>query len=114
MSRSPLVVLCVVAAFTAVFALCTTVLVRREERRDGEREPRPGREPLARPHPAKPPRVRTAKPPRVRTSRKPRVQTVARPDEPVPPEPDEARSVPDPRRPSYVDDLDAFIEIRSR
>jgi hypothetical protein len=69
---------------------------------------------VVRPHPAKPPRVRTAKPPRVRTSRKPRVQTVARPDEPVPPEPGEARSEPDPRRPSYVDNLDAFIEIRSR
>jgi hypothetical protein len=120
-SRSPLVVLWVVGALGAVFAGCTTVLIRREERRDVEPEPprtpaaRPPDEPsVARPRPPRALRVRTPKPSRARTSKTAPVPTPDGPHEAVPPEPRAAGSEPDPRRPSLVENLDAFTAFRSR
>ena len=122
MSRSPLVVLGVVGALGAVFALCTMLLIRREEHSGAEPETQrqtsagPIHEPSEiRTRPSKAPRVRTPKPPRRRTPEDGgRASPPTRRTWPSRSEPRAATaSEPDPRRPSLVDNLDAFTRIRS-
>jgi len=110
-------VLCVVGALAAAFAWCTTLLVRREERRGiepGSQRTRASRvhEPSAvRPRPTKAPQLRAAKQPRPRASKAAHVRTAHTPRKAVAAESSVAVSEPDPRRPSLVDNLDAFTQI---
>jgi len=104
--RSPEAVLTVVGALGTVFAIMTSLLVRRQERR--------GDAGVERVQSAKEPKVRVVKEPKVRAPKAPRA-VVRSESEPEPlEEPANVLSEPDPRHPSLVLNLDAFTEFRAR
>ena len=106
MHRSPEAVLTVVGALGTVFAIMTSLLVRRQERR--------GDAGVERVQSAKEPKVRVVKAPKVRAPKAPRA-VVRSESEPEPlEEPANVLSEPDPRHPSLVLNLDAFTEFRAR
>lgn len=106
MHRSPEAVLTVVGALGTVFAIMTSLLVRRQERR--------GDAGVERVQSAKEPKVRVVKEPKVRAPKAPRA-VVRSESEPEPlEEPANVLSEPDPRHPSLVLNLDAFTEFRAR
>lgn len=114
MHRSPEAVLTVVGALGTVFAIMTSLLVRRQERRGdaGVERVQSAKEPKVRV--VKEPKVRVVKAPKVRAPKAPRA-VVRSESEPEPlEEPANVLSEPDPRHPSLVLNLDAFTEFRAR
>jgi hypothetical protein len=104
--RSPEAVLTVVGALGTVFAIMTSLLVRRQERR--------GHAGVERVRPVREPKVRVVKEPKVRVVKEPRAVVRSEPQPEPLAEPANVLSEPDPRHPSLVLNLDAFTEFRAR